>query len=222
MMQILLKSLAIVLLVLSFSGCLVTRNEVKDTETRKSGQDQVTQMQKANADQSIRYSEVEEDLRTMNGRIDLLENKMSQLQTQNREKDSDSAKSQEADRKMTALQEEIQRLNGLVEALTQDLASLKAASEATKITEPSGKKGPLDIADDYFDKKEWKKAIFAYKKFRDENPKSKRVPKAILRMGQSFWELGMKDDAKTFYEDVISKFPTSDEAKTAKTLLKKK
>lgn len=215
-----LKTLLSFALLTSLTGCLVTRNEARESERRS--QDQVITLQKTNADQANRFSELDADLRGMNGRIEVLENRMQQVQAQaSSQQGMDAARGAELEKRVTLLQEEIKRLSELLDATVMEVGALKAGAVA-KVPEPTGKKGSFEIAEDLFTKKEWRKAVLAYQRFRDENPKSKRFPKATLRIGQAFQELGMKDDAKTFFEEVIAKYPGSDEAKQAKTLLKKK
>lgn len=211
------QSVLLILAALTMSGCLVTRNEAKEVEQKKQVQDQVITLQRSAADQSTRFSEIDNDLRSLSGRIDVLENRMSQVQAQAQ----DPAKNQEQERRLLLLQEEIKRLSSLLDSTILEVGALKAGAEA-KIPEPTGKKGSFEIAEELFDKKEWRKAVLAFQRFRDENGKSKRFPTATLRIGQCFQELGMKDDAKTFFEEVIAKYPKSNEAKQAKTLLKKK
>jgi TolA-binding protein len=205
---------------LGLSGCLVTRNEARESE-RKS-QDQVVNMQKNNADQANRFMEIDEEMRGVNGRIEVLENRLEQVQAQSQSKQGgEITKGQELERRVSLLQDEIKRLSALLDATVMEVGALKAGTEA-KIPEPTGKSGSYEIAEELFGKKEFRKAVLAFQKFRDGNPKSKRFAKATLRIGQSFQELGMKDDAKTFLEEVIAKYPASEEAKQAKTLLKKK
>ncbi|MBX3018370.1 MAG: tetratricopeptide repeat protein [Bdellovibrionaceae bacterium] len=207
-------------LLTGLTGCLVTRNEAREVERRS--QDQVTTMQKANADQSNRFNDVDAEMRSLNGRIEVLENRMQQVQAQaSSQQGMDAARGAELERRVTLLQDEIKRLSDLLDATVMEVGALKAGATAA-VPEATGKKGAYEIAEELFGKKEWRKAVLAFQKFRDENPKSKRFPKATLRIGQAFQELGMKDDAKTFLEEVISKYPSSDEAKQAKTLLKKK
>ena len=61
--------------------------------------------------------------------------------------------------------------------------------------------------------KEYKKAIVDYSKFPEKFHKSKRLPMALFKIGQSFEALGMKDDAKGFYQELVEKYPKSAEAK---------
>lgn len=210
--------MALALILTTFlSGCLQTRNEIEESTNKRTVQDSVQNLQKSAADVHNRFSEIENDVRSMTGRIETLENRQQQMSGEMQS----GAKSAETERKLALLQEELVRLNTQVADLTNELNAVKAG-KAASVVEPVGAKGPLEIADDLYAKKEWRKAVLAYQKFRDQNPKSKRFAKATLRIGQSFLELGAKDDAKIFLEEVVAKFPHSDEAKQAKNLLKKK
>ena len=53
-------------------------------------------------------------------------------------------------------------------------------------------------------------------------PNGKKYALATLKIGIAFQELGLKEDAKTFFDDVIAKNPNSPLAKQAKERLKKK
>ena len=46
------------------------------------------------------------------------------------------------------------------------------------------------------------------------------MPVALLRIGQSFDALGMKDDARGFYQELAEKFPKSTEARKIRARLK--
>ncbi len=71
-------------------------------------------------------------------------------------------------------------------------------------------------AEAYFLQKEYKKAIVDFSKFPEKFTKSPRMPKALLRIGESFEMLGMKDDAKGFYQELVEKYPKTPEAKKAR------
>lgn len=74
----------------------------------------------------------------------------------------------------------------------------------------------------HFKQKNFKKAIVEFSKISEKFPKSKENPKALMRIAESFDGLGMKEDAKAFYTDLIDKFPKSPEAKAAKKRISKK
>ena len=197
------------------AGCLQTRSQIEESSQKRQVQDQVITLQRSAADQSNRFAEIDNDIRSLYGRVEALENRQGVMQQEMQS----GAKSADLERRLTLLQEEMVRLNSQITDLTQELNAVKAAKTAS-VVEPA--KSPLETADDLFAKKEWRKSILAYQKFRDQNPKNKRFAKATLRIGQAFQELGMKDDAKTFFDEVIAKFPQSEEAKQARNLLKKK
>ncbi len=68
--------------------------------------------------------------------------------------------------------------------------------------------------------KQYKSAIVDFSKISEKFPKSKRIPLVLLKIGQSFEALGMQDDARGFYQDLVERFPKSSEAKKAKARLK--
>jgi TolA-binding protein len=72
----------------------------------------------------------------------------------------------------------------------------------------------------YFNLKQYKKAIIDYSKIPEKYTKSHYMPKALLRIGESFESLGMSDDAKGFYQELAEKFPKSKEAKQIHSKLK--
>ena len=103
-------------------------------------------------------------------------------------------------------------------------AALQAAMQAGASTNSgSGKnseKNPFDLGDSRFEQKAWREAIFAYEDYRKSYPKGKNFGAATYKIGVCFQELGMLDDAKPFYDEVISKFPQSKEADRARSRLK--
>lgn len=207
------------LLVFVLAGCIQTREGIRETEQKRAVQDQVSQMQRTNAETSSRYQELNQDLREMNGRIEVLENKMNQLSLHMKDqKGGDQAMNLAQEKKIQALQEEITKFEAQIVILSQNVEALRAAPAAVDTPKASGG-NTFDVAEDLFEKKEFKKAIHAYQKFRDQNPKSKKNAKAIYKIGLSFQELGLKEDAKPFFEDLIAKYPQSEEAKLAKAKL---
>ena len=65
-----------------------------------------------------------------------------------------------------------------------------------------------------------KQAILAYQRV-IEDPKSAKHDVALYKIGMSFEELGLKDEAAAFYDEVISKHPKSIVVKDAKKRLQK-
>ena len=84
---------------------------------------------------------------------------------------------------------------------------------------------PFQVAEVHFKNKEWKKAILSYQKYSEDSPKGKMVAEAKYKIGVSFQELGLKDEAIAFYEEVVAQFPATEIGKKAKfrlTQIKKK
>lgn len=78
----------------------------------------------------------------------------------------------------------------------------------------------MQMGDDAFAAKDWKGAVVIYQKYRDKYPKGKKFVEATYKIGICFKELKLKSEAKTFFDEVIEKFPSSPEAKKAKSQLK--
>jgi TolA-binding protein len=203
----------------SLIGCLKTRTEVKETETKQVMAQQVTTLQKTNADTSNRIAELEQEVRELNGKIEVIENKLSK-QNPEHEKSLKGVTEliSDSNKKMAAYQEELLKQDNAIKQLNQEIETLK--TEKAKAAEKVEKKDPHQLAEDYFKQSDWKKAIIQYQKYRDENPKGKKVADSTYKIAYSFSELGMKEEAKTFYEEVVSKFPGSPEAKKAKSKIK--
>ena len=103
--------------------------------------------------------------------------------------------------------------------MSAELQALKSAAVENN-SSSSPRKDAFEIGEDFFEKKEWRRAILSYQKYRDANPKSKKFSDATYKIGVSFQELGLRDEARTFYDEVVAKFPQSAEAKKARTRLK--
>lgn len=100
---------------------------------------------------------------------------------------------------------------GAAESFTAALKSAKGkiAEEATFLR-----------AEAYYALKDYKKAIVDYSKFPEKFNRSGYMAKALFQIGRSFEALGMKDDAKGFYQELVEKYPKSPEAKKAKSKVK--
>jgi TolA-binding protein len=220
---------AAVLLSVGLTGCLKTRTDVRETEQKQVIQQEVTKLQRTNADVSTKFSDLEDDIRNLRGRLEVMEHKSGQG-SQEAESVKRFAADQSADsnKKIALLQEGLAtlektvfQLNAEVNALQADRAASAAqASAAQAQAAANAKKDPYEVAKEHFNNKDWKKAILSYQKYRDENPSGKKVADATYKIGVCFQELGMKEEAKTFYDEVIAKHPNTDEARRAKVRLK--
>lgn len=227
------KSLEIIFLAatLALTGCaLKTRSEVNPSEQsfisrRKQQESQRSEGSKSTSMKDAQTSAVdpEETIRTLNGRIEVLENNVVQLQKENAklaEPSADAAKIAALQDALTKMEVQIQKLEGSGSHAPAD-PKLKSSDDNLKSSIPAAelantKKTSYDVAEDLFNKKDWKKAILSYQKFAEEFPKSKLVPDAKYKTGVSFQELGLKDEALAFYEEVSVQYPQTQAGKKAK------
>lgn len=208
---------------LVLTGCLKTRNEVQESEQRSVNQQQVVQMQRVNADVGNRFSELEEEMRHLNGRVDVVENQIEKGQS-GVELGLKASQQQttELNQKVILLQEALIKMEKDLDSMHVEVQALKSerGTSHTEKNVSSTKKDHYELAQDFFDKKDWKQAVLSYQKYRDESPKGAKWSEATYKIGVSFQELDMQDEAKTFYDEVVSKFPKSEEARRAKVRLK--
>lgn len=228
------RSLFAIALLFVLPGCLKTRSDMRENEQRQVLANTVTTLQKDTADSSARFYEVNEALREVRGRIDSVEYKLSnQNQQSGRDAKVIADQSAETSRRVALLQESITRMEEQIQSMGAEILAQKAeiaALRAGGATATAGRgksesslgtrRDSYQTALEHFDKKDWKKAILGLQEYREKNPKGKKIPDATYRMGVCFQELGMKDEAKTFYDEVVAKFPSSNEAKKAKIRLK--
>ncbi|MGZ3689881.1 MAG: tetratricopeptide repeat protein [Pseudobdellovibrio sp.] len=240
------KLVAAALVTLLFSGCLVTRSEVgqmdqDNTYGQKNASNQNAAAQKivdagavpANQVVNPVVDEKDELIRNLSGRVEVLENQLTALQ-----KDRDDEKKQN-EQKLATLQEAITKLATQEQAdekaapnekdnelVSSDEAAAKKAGTSKKdtkapVTKSDNKMSPYEAAEQYFAKKEWKKAILSFHQYTDEAPKGKLVPDAKYKIGVCFQELGMKDEAMAYYEEVAANYKATDAGKKSKTRLAK-
>lgn len=223
---------------LSQAGCLQTRAAVKEQEEKVVLRKTVQNLQQTTADVNTRFNDIDDDIRKLNGRVESTEHKLSQL-AQNTQK-SDQAieqRVQEMQSRLGAYQEAISKLDTQVAELSQALghyreeaARAQSAAAAASSRGSSGgsggsASGPYVSAEEAFKRQAWKDAILDYEKYRKGNPRGKQFAEATYKIGVSFQELGMTDEARAFYEEVVAKFPKTKESEKAayrlKTLKKK-
>lgn len=221
-----MKLMLLVLTPVLFVGCLQTRSDVRAGEQGKVLQQQVSTLQKTNADVSNRFEEAIEQMRYLNGRVEVLENQVGQLKQElESTRRNNTEFNQSQSQKISLFQETLAKMESDQQRQLAELAAVKSAlqSEPEKPTASQNQKvkNSFELGEILFAKKEFRQAILEYQKYRERFPKGKSVTAATYKMGVSFQELGLKDDAKAFFEEVISKSPKSDEAKKSKARLQK-
>lgn len=205
--------------VLFLSGCLTTRAQLREEVKRPT----ISPAQERQAQASARFDDYDGQFRSFNGRMDLAENQISQINAGHADRMAqDQKRRDEIDKRFKAYEEALAKLEGQVATLEQQLQAAQAKEAERKATPAPASTGKeaLETADKAFDQKDWKTAIVEYENYRRSFPKGKNYPTATLRIGASFQELGKKEEAKVFLEEVVAKFPKSAEAKKASQRLK--
>lgn len=210
------------------SGCLQTRAAMKEQEEKQVLQKTVKNLQQSTADVNTRFQDIEEDLRKLNGRQEATDFRLTQLVQKNEKTDAAAdGRNKEAADRLLAYQEAITKLDHQVTELTQtvgqlqeEVRRLQAAPVTSAGGSGGGSKGPLAVAEEHFKKQEWKEAILEYEKYRKSSPKGKQFADATYKIGVCFQEMGLVDEGKAFYEEVVAKFPKSKEAEKAVYRLK--
>ncbi len=211
---------------LIFSGCLKTRTDVAEVEQHNVLSEKVTTLQRDNADVNSRFSEVNEGLRDLRGRVEVIEDKVSSKNGDvEQTKKALAEEDKNTNRKISLLQESLTKMEAQVAALTAEVQAAKAEAAAARgaraAEAASSSKNTFEAGMDAFNGKDYKKAILVFQSYREKNPKAKNLADATYHIGLSFQQLSMKDEAKSFYEEVIAKYPNSEEAKKSKARIKK-
>lgn len=99
-----------------------------------------------------------------------------------------------------------------------------AAETFAQYLKNSKVKSPQDASflrgESLFKLKLYKKAILEYSKFPEKYSHSSHMPEALYKIGLCFDALGMKDEAKGFYQELKEKYPKSAQAKKIKKKVK--
>ena len=182
---------------LSLSACLRTRSEVNQMY-----QPQEIAKEQRRAEFNVQFQSLEEQMRHIYGRLEAIENTMRQRSEFQSQVEAEKLQNfQEVWARIKILEQEIDQLKGHPTSQPQPQAF--ASAEA------------------HFQGKRWKKAALSYEKYRMTNPKGEHYPLATYKIGVSFEELGEKENAKLFYEEVVEKFPNHILVKKANDRIKK-
>lgn len=213
-------------LAFALTACLETRESQKEQEEKVVLKKTLTNLQSSTADINARFQDIEDENRRLNGRVEALEARLQQLTSKNEKSGSSfEAKLKENNE---IYKEEFGKLGAELTQLKEQLAQIrdesrkaaeaKAAAEAARAAEKA--KDPWGAAEEKFDKKEWKEAILDYEKYRSANPNGKHIATATYKIGVCFQELGMAEEARAFYQEVVDKYPKSKDAPRAAQRLK--
>lgn len=217
------------------AACLRTRSEVSEQGQnaiygKKNAENQMEAQ--AAAIPSSGVDEKDELIRNLNGRVEVLENQLATLT-----KEKETLFSQDS-QKIVLLQEALAKMEAQIHRLEKELPEelleepaesvLKSSDEAAIKVKPkqagNGKQATkklssYEMAEQNFAKQEWKKAILNFQKYTDESPRGKNVADAKFKIGVCFQELGMKEEAMAFYEEVVANYSKTAAGKKSKSRL---
>lgn len=199
------------------------RREVAQRPTRKSAPPPEREVPA----QVMQQDDLFEQMRSLSGRVDAVENMAAQLNANSGlQKDSATKDRQALEQKFVAYEDALKKLEVQIQALSEEVKQMKLAQAAPppKPEKPAAGNGKADTktpnkayeeGEALFTQKKYKEAILAYEKYRDQSKKGKFYADATYKMGACFQEMGMKDEARIFFNEVTEKFPGSKEAKKA-------
>jgi TolA-binding protein len=240
MTKSLIQSAIVVGLMLSLSGCLKTRAQLKDSDD-EDAQPRPAQVQDVQPQGQYVIDEVKSEITRLTGRLE-------DLERANRERDAQGANTQKEElKKLEArLAETEQAQAQMIDAIkkmqaTQPVAEQPELFEKAKAEQQAGnheaavesfsqylktskakhtEEATFLRGESFFALKQYKKAIMDFSKFPEKYSKSRRMAAALMRIAASFEALGMAEDAKGFYQELVDKFPKTAEGKKAKAKLK--
>jgi TolA-binding protein len=230
-----LKKLIGIILAFASSGCLQTRTGLKEADEKTVLRKQLSNLQQTNADTSNKFNEYDDDIKRLGGRIESVEQRIGQTGSKaEKNEQALESKIKAQDEKFSNLKDELSKQNTEISELKTTLGQLQAAinsmsvptppplsSTATGASKKAASQSAFESAMALYDKKNYQEAILKFEEYRKANAKGKFVASATMKIGQSFEILGMRDEAKAFYDEVVGKFPKSKEAANAAVRLKK-
>lgn len=222
--------IGILSLVLPLGGCLLqTRDDINQAEDKRQIREQVSSIQKVKADNEAKINDVQTELRQLSGRVETMEYASRNNQGAGKAELEQLKKTVEAqNEKIKALEQHIEatetRLLGAIQSINAPPApppakedKAKKGEKPSKKVEDSDKGGDqFNEAEALFGEKEYKRAIVKYEAYREGRTKGAKAAEATYKIGVCFDELGMKKEAKEFYQEVLEKFSGSKSAKKAK------
>jgi tol-pal system protein YbgF len=184
-------------------------DEIKAEFTRLEGKVEDLEREQKNASGKATSSE---DLKRLDARLTQLEQNVASIQESMKKLQESSSL---ADPGELFKKAQSQFNDGDYEAAAETWGLYLKAPKATKLEDATFMRG-----ESYYKLKQYKKAIVEYSKFPEKYTRSKKMPEALYKIGQSFEALGMKEDAKGFYQELVEKFPKSPEAKRIRKKVK--
>lgn len=228
--RMVLRSVAMMFFVAFLTGCLSqlkTREDLRGQTPASQAPEaevqvsEVSESVEVEAEPLPAYEQQEknEQIRMLYGRVEEAENQVRELRESMIElANSRQKEREEAAARLQAYEEAIRKLETQIESLKTTPA--KAASPKKEVKKKSNLREDYYKGEEFFRQKKWKEAIVSYQRYREDYPKGKFYADATYNIGICFVQLGLKDESKSFFEEVKVKFPKSPLAKKAEKQLK--
>ncbi len=234
-----LRIALILTLAMSMTACLKTRAQLKNDAPEEDAAPVPVQVQDVQPQNQYVIDEIKSEITRLTGRIEDLERKAQQTaDTPKADKDLKAMETRivELEQAQAAMLETLKKMQASI-PMPENVGAFERGKEAFKAGEyeqavehfteylkaSKGKhieEATFKRAESHFKLKQYKKAIVDYSKFPEKYTKSSKLAQALYQIGQSFDALGMKEDGKGFYQELVDKFPKSPEAKKARPKLK--
>ncbi|HYQ81335.1 MAG TPA: tol-pal system protein YbgF [Anaeromyxobacteraceae bacterium] len=216
----------------------VAKADAKIAEVQKKIDELNAAAHRTGADLSVNQDRLVEEMRMQKGRLeeaqhrlDLQEQALAALRTDTEGrfaalKGAGALEEYEAKKKAADLKRPTDKASFLALAQKQEQAGERGV--ARELYEEYVKKWPSDprAADAWFrlgeiayGDKRYREAVLAYGKVVQDFPRSDKAPDSLLRSGESMVALGLKDDAKAIFQDVVARFPKTTAAQKARARL---
>lgn len=227
----------VVLVLLMTSGCLKTRAQLR-SESEQASAAVPSKVQQSDEESRYAIDELKGEMTRLVGRVEDLERAQNEKQfdlSQDESYRKLNDRVAELERTQVAILEAIKKLQGSASVdqptLFEDArkaydqgdceSAIASLDKYLTASQPKQAENAYYMrADCYYQQKQYKKAIVDYSKFPERFSRSKYMAASLYKIGLSFEAMGMKEDARSFFQELVDKFPKSTEAKRAKLKLK--
>jgi tol-pal system protein YbgF len=237
-MRTITRTTLVLALALSTSACLKTRAQLKDDGDDAGEKPVKANVQDVQPKDAYVIDEIKGEITRMTGKIEDLERSQQQANSPAKQEEMKKIEARivELEHAQVQMIEAIKKLQSNVPPPDPTETFEKAKKEfsagdysaaidgfTSYLKVPNGKlaeEATYLRGEAFYETKQYKKAIIDYSKFPEKFTRSKHMAQALYKIGLSFEALGLKEDAKGFYQELVDKHPKSAEAKKARPKLK--
>lgn len=224
------------LVLLSFTGCR-TKSELRREQELEQLKTQVKEARDGKVDVETTVEELRAEIARLSG---IVEQQSAQIQTLNEEFRGQmttlSSRTQTLEQKQQAMLTPPPEPERPAESKRAGFANAKELFDEGKFeesveafrtlassptTNEETKKAQYFLGEACFAAKDYASAALEFAEFRKRFPKDPLVPSAIFKQASSFRNMGKKQEAKLFYQDLVDRYPASPFAVRAKAEMKK-